>query len=148
MPQRILQTVTRLSYGALFSLLLICSPTHAGDILVKVGGKQATGPVYVALVLADQEHWPTTALRQLQIENGFAVLSEVPPGRYAVQLYQDGNGNRQLDVSRRGIPLEPVGFSNNPALAKGKPTPLACLFEHGSGNTELHIELHSARAKR
>lgn len=148
MPQRILHTVKRLGYSALFSLLLVCSPSHAGDILVKIGGEQAAGPVYLALVLADQEHWPDTALRQAQAENGLLVLRDVPPGRYAVQLYQDSNGNGQLDLSRRGIPLEPVGFSGTPALAKGKPTPLACLFEHGDGDTELLIELHSARAKR
>ena len=148
MPQRILQTAKRLGYSALFILLAVCAPVYAGDILVNISAKQATAPVYLALVAADQQHWPATPLLQVQAENGVALLTEVPPGRYAVQLYQDSNGNGQLDLSRRGIPLEPVGFSANPPLAKGKPTPLACLFVHGSGDTELHIELYSARARR
>lgn len=148
MPQRILQTVTRLRYGLLFSLLAVCAPTYAGDILVNIGAKPASSPVYLALVLADQAQWPATPLRQVQTQDGIAVFAEVPPGRYALQLYQDANGNGQFDLSPRGVPLEPVGFSANPPLAKGKPEPLACLFEHGSGDTELQIDLHDARAKR
>lgn len=148
MPQRILQTVTRLRYGLLFTLLAVCSPSYAGDVLVNIGAKPANGPVYLALVLADQKQWPATPLRQVQTRDGVARFTEVPPGRYALQLYQDVNGNGQLDLSPRGVPLEPVGFSANPPLAKGKPEPLACLFEHGNGDSELQIELHSARAKR
>ena len=148
MPQRILQTVTRLRYGLLFTLLAVCSPSYAGDILVNVGAKPANGPVYLALVLADQTQWPVTPLRQVQTRDGVARFTEVPPGRYALQLYQDANGNGQLDLSPRGVPLEPVGFSANPPLARGKPEPLTCLFEHGNGDSELQIELHSARAKR
>ncbi len=148
MPQRILQTVTRLRYGLLFTLVSVCSPSHAGDILVNIGGKQAKAPVYLALALADQAQWPTTPLRHVQAQDGVALFTEVPPGRYALQLYRDDNGNGQLDLSPRGVPLEPVGFSANPPLARGKPEPLACLFEHGNGDTELQIELHDARARR
>jgi uncharacterized protein (DUF2141 family) len=148
MPQRILQTVTRLRYGLLFTLLAVCAPGYAGDILVNIGAKPANAPVYLALVLADQAQWPVTPLRQVQARDGVARFAEVPPGRYALRLYQDANGNGRLDLSPRGVPLEPVGFSANPPLARGKPEPLACLFEHGSGDSELQIELHSARAKR
>jgi uncharacterized protein (DUF2141 family) len=148
MPQRILQTVTRLRYGLLFTLPALCAPSHAGDILVNIEAEQAKGPVYLALVLADQDQWPATPLRQTQVQDGVALFAEVPPGRYALQSYRDDNGNGRLDLSPRGVPLEPVGFSANPPLAKGKPKPLACLFEHGNGDTRLQIELHSARAKR
>lgn len=148
MPQRILQTVTRLRYGLLLTLLALCSPGYAGDILVNIGAKPVNGPVYLALVPADQAQWPATPLRQVQAQEGVARFTEVPAGRYALQLYQDANGNGQLDLSPRGVPLEPVGFSANPPLARGKPEPLACLFEHGSGDTRLQIDLHSARAKR
>lgn len=148
MPQRILQTVKRLGYSVRFILLAVCTPVYAGDILVNISAEQATGPVYLALVAADQQHWPTIPLLQVQAKNGVALLTEVPPGRYAMRLYQDSNGNGQLDLSPRGIPLEPVGFSANPPLIKGKPAPLACLFVHGSGDTALQIKLHSVGAKR
>jgi hypothetical protein len=41
-----------------------------------------------------------------------------------------------------------VGFSNNPPLLNGKPTPHDSLFEHGSTDTQLHIRLQSPKAKR
>ena len=71
----------------------------------------------------------------------------MPPGRFALQLYQDSNGNGRLDLSPRGIPLEPVGFSANPTLLKGKPTPKATQFEHGEDDTLLDIRLHPPRGK-
>ena len=53
----------------------------------------------------------------------------------------------RLDLSPRGIPLEPVGFSANPTLLKGKPTPKAAQFEHGEDDTLIDIRLHSPRGK-
>lgn len=37
----------------------------------------------------------------------------VPPGRYAVAVYHDVNGNGRLDRSAIGFPSEPYGFSND-----------------------------------
>jgi uncharacterized protein (DUF2141 family) len=37
----------------------------------------------------------------------------VPPGRYAVAVYHDVNGNGRLDRSAIGFPQEPYGFSND-----------------------------------
>ena len=41
------------------------------------------------------------------------ILKEVPPGEYAVAIYQDLNNNGKLNKNLLGIPKEPVGFSNN-----------------------------------
>jgi len=35
------------------------------------------------------------------------------PGRYAVAVYQDANGNGELDRVPPGLPIEPYGFSND-----------------------------------
>lgn len=37
----------------------------------------------------------------------------LPPGRYAVRLFHDSNGNGELDRNMLGIPSEGYGFSNN-----------------------------------
>lgn len=37
----------------------------------------------------------------------------VPPGNYAVSIYQDTNGNGELDMNFLSIPKEPIGFGNN-----------------------------------
>jgi uncharacterized protein (DUF2141 family) len=148
MPQRILQTVKKAGYKGGLLLLLVGSSAQAGDILVTVDGIQASGTLHAALVNAQQQGWPEQPLRQLHSEDGQLRLVDLPPGRYAIQLFQDSNGNGQLDQGRRGIPLEPVGFSSNPPLLNGKPKPSDSLFEHGAADTQLRIRLHSPKAKK
>ena len=41
------------------------------------------------------------------------TFTEVPPGTYAIAVFQDLNGNRRLDRTPLGLPLEPYGFSND-----------------------------------
>lgn len=148
MPQRILQTVKKAGYQTGLLLLLVGTQAHAGDILVNVEGIQAKGAIHLALVPAAPGPWPAQALRQLSSEGSLLRLADLPPGRYAIQLFQDSNGNGRLDQGRRGIPLEPVGFSANPALLNGKPTPGDSLFEHGTADTQLRIRLQSPKAKK
>jgi uncharacterized protein (DUF2141 family) len=40
------------------------------------------------------------------------IFTQVPPGTYAIAVFQDINGNRRLDRTPLGLPLEPYGFSN------------------------------------
>jgi uncharacterized protein (DUF2141 family) len=147
MPQRILQTVTRTGCHGLLALLFVSGSALAGDILVRLDGKQATGAVHLALVFADRAQWQEPPLRLIQGEESVLRLRNLPPGRFAIQLFQDRNGNGRLDLSPRGIPLEPVGFSNNPPLLNGKPQPLACLFVHGTTDSQLTVRLHAPRAR-
>lgn len=147
MPQRILRTVTRVGYQGLLSLLLVGSPAWAGDILVSLDGKQANGAVHLALVFADHPTWQEPPLRLIQGEEPLLRLRNLPPGRFAIQLFQDSNGNGRLDLSPRGIPQEPVGFSNDPALLNGKPKPLDCLFVHGAADSTLTIRLQAPKPK-
>jgi len=101
--------------------------------------------VHVALLPGDSQEWTQPALRTLQADDGELLLRDVPAGRYAVQVYQDLDGNGRLDRSPRGLPLEPVGFSGNPSLLRGKPKPAQCLFVHGEADSELGIRLQSRR---
>jgi len=148
MPQRILQTVKKAGSATGLLLLLVSSWVRAGDVLVNVEGIQASGTLHLALVAVAGRTWPEQPLRLLQSEGNLLRLSALPPGRYAIQLFQDSNGNGQLDHGRRGIPLEPVGFSANPSLLNGKPEPRDCLFEHGTADTTLNLRLQSPKAKR
>lgn len=129
-------------------MVLLLGPlsAQAGDLLIRVEGNQSPARLYLALVDASQDDWQPR-LRELQGEGEQLILRDVPPGRFALQLYQDSNGNGRLDLSPRGIPLEPVGFSANPTLLKGKPTPKAAQFEHGEDDTLIDIRLHSPRGK-
>jgi uncharacterized protein (DUF2141 family) len=147
MPQRLLQTVTRLCQLCLLVPLLACQSIQAGDLLIQVEGKQDQANLYLALVSADQQDWQPS-LRELQGTQTPLRLSDLPPGRYAIQVFQDSNGNAQLDLSPRGIPLEPVGFSGNPALFGGKPKPSDSLFEHGTTDSVISVRLIPPRKNK
>lgn len=49
------------------------------------------------------------------------VDMDLPPGTYAVSVFEDLNGNHKLDRNLLGIPREPVGASNNPRPRMGPP---------------------------
>ncbi|MBU2871632.1 DUF2141 domain-containing protein [Colwellia sp. E2M01] len=51
------------------------------------------------------------------------TFSNIENGRYALRVFQDLNDNGFLDRSSSDIPVEPIGFSNNPSLFGGEPTP-------------------------
>lgn len=139
MPQHVKQNVTR--------AWLI-----AGLVTTGMGAAQATdiqlqtapveqGLFYAELHAATAEHW-NAPLRHISGGLEELVFTDVPPGRYAVQLFVDLNGNGQLDLSLRGIPREPVGFSGNARLSRGKPGPQGCAFEHDDGGSLVQIKLH------
>lgn len=41
------------------------------------------------------------------------TFHDLSPGDYAVRLFHDENGNKQMDSNVLGIPTESYGFSNN-----------------------------------
>ena len=50
-----------------------------------------------------------------------AVVKDLPPGRYAIAVFQDLNGNGKLDASFFGVPKEPYGFSRDVERGIGIP---------------------------
>ena len=57
------------------------------------------------------------------------TFPDLPKGKYAVVIYQDLNGNRDLDTNWMRIPKEPYGFSNNPSTSFGPPSFEKASFE-------------------
>ena len=49
------------------------------------------------------------------------VIPDVPPGRYAVRIYQDLDEDSRLDTNYLGGPSEPYGYSNDAHTWFGKP---------------------------
>lgn len=56
-------------------------------------------------------------------------IEGIKPGKYALTIYQDLNGNKKLDKNFLGIPKEPAGASNNPPGRLGPPRFRDCIFE-------------------
>lgn len=49
------------------------------------------------------------------------VVTDLPPGRYAAQIFHDENGNGKADQGFLGIPKEGIGFSNDARIRLGPP---------------------------
>ncbi len=68
------------------------------------------------------------------------LFNPVPPGRYAISLYQDLNNNAELDSNFLRIPKEPYGFSNNFRTGFGPPSFEQAAFEV-KANLRIEVEL-------
>lgn len=64
----------------------------------------------------------------------------IAPGRYAVMVMHDENGNGKLDSNMLGMPTEGYGFSNNPRVMR-RPTFAESAFEIGDAPVALDITL-------
>jgi len=74
----------------------------------------------------------------LPIPEGAAQMTieaDLPPGTYAVSVYEDLNDNHRLDHNFLGIPREPVGVSGNPRPRFGPPS-----FDQSSFRVEDRAE--------
>ena len=50
------------------------------------------------------------------------TLRNIPPGIYAIEVFQDVNSNNKMDTSWLGLPLEPFGFSRDAVPFLSKPS--------------------------
>lgn len=114
------------SFGAVLSALaVVASPARAATCVnVEVQNLRAGGTLMVA-AYADAETFGKSPVAALQMKvDGESMRFPVcgPQGDHvALTLYQDMNGNGQLDKNVLGIPSEPWGTSGRPA-AMSAPT--------------------------
>ncbi len=56
---------------------------------------------------------PSTKAAKIDVTDGEVSVEfeNLPPGRYAIKLYHDVNGNGELDTNMMGLPIEAYGFS-------------------------------------
>ena len=102
--------------------------TTTGQLKVHVLGVAANGgDIHVAVYreatfLQDESALSSLVLSPQGKNEVTGQLEPLPFGTYAVAVYQDMNGNGQLDKNAVGIPTEPYAFSNNPAVKWRAPT--------------------------
>ncbi|MDR2147909.1 MAG: DUF2141 domain-containing protein [Tannerella sp.] len=66
------------------------------------------------------------------------VIEDVAPGKYALTIFQDENGNNRLDTGAYGKPIEKYGFSNNAVGEMGPPTFQDCMISVEE-DTEVNV---------
>jgi uncharacterized protein (DUF2141 family) len=110
--------------------------------------RQAHGEL-AYLIFASASGFPGD--RNKAIRHGFVPIpsnakhlridTDLPPGTYAVSLYEDLNRNHKLDHNLIGIPREPVGVSNNPPAHFGPPNFDECSLLVGDISQTITITL-------
>lgn len=72
------------------------------------------------------------------------ITLHAPPGTYAIQTFEDVNGNDKMDTSWVGLPLEPFGFSRDATPFLSKPSFDDVKFALAPGENSQTIHLQNA----
>jgi uncharacterized protein (DUF2141 family) len=91
--------------------------------------------------LVDPERFGAVALRANKARQSGVVFTNLAPGRYAVVVLHDENGNGHLDKNFLGFPTEPYGFSNGAEGFLGPPSFSDAAMALGPADGAIRIEL-------
>lgn len=99
--------------------------TTSNDLTVEiVGFKKVDNSVLYVGVL--DENGKEVASKKVDIskttEEVKFTLEDLAKSKVALRMFQDLDGDGEMDRSTFGMPSEPFGFSNNPAIRFGPPT--------------------------
>jgi uncharacterized protein (DUF2141 family) len=147
----LLRTALALAGWTLLAAAALVAPAHAqgtATLVIHVQGVSPKGGT-LRLGLYDEARYPDddaapVASADVRAEMGETVitLTNVPPGIYAIETFQDINSNHKMDTSWFGFPLEPFGFSRDAQPRFSKPRFSAVKFELLPGNNVqiLHLQ--------
>ena len=116
--------------------MLVTSSSFAAELVIKIKNvKHDASTIYIA-IFANEENWPDgepfRALSTPAETDVTTVSVEIPEGTYAVSVYQDINGNGQMDYNALRMPKEPWGVSNDAPARFGPPKWKRMTFHLGS----------------
>lgn len=134
----------------ILALLLMANHAQAGELKLELYGQDLAGKqIRVAVYSSDApEQFPRGekfyrgTASEASSDRLIILLSDLPPGRYAVAVYADNNRNGRLDQNFLGVPTEIYGFSNNARGKFGPPDFSAAAFEVGGSAVIQSIRLH------
>lgn len=133
-------------------VLVVCPQGTAGAdtaVRVVVTNVVKQDGVLLAGAYSSPETWlgaATVVSREIPVAGNVrdgAVTFEMalPPGRYALSVFQDLNGNRKLDTNFMGIPTEASGSSNDAPAKWSAPKFRDAVFTVGDEPVSLTIRL-------
>jgi uncharacterized protein (DUF2141 family) len=118
----------RILPGLLLILPTLALGAETSDLLIKVQNVKADKGKVVVNLYKDSDTWlkKDQALESKKVpaaDKEVAVHFQVKPGTYAVQIFQDENGNGKLDMKWFPPgPAEPTVVSNNAKGMMGPPS--------------------------
>lgn len=95
-------------------------PPSDARVVVHVRGVPGDEGRVIVGLCADPSRWLTEggydfgATAPAQRDEIVVTVEGVSPGRYALSIFHDANGNARLDRGAFGLPTEAWGFANNP----------------------------------
>jgi uncharacterized protein (DUF2141 family) len=127
-------------------MLLTGAVPGQGSIEVEVLGlRNAKGVIHVCVTQSaahfpDCKGDPSAHSQTISAASPKLRISSLFPGRYAVTLFHDENGNQRLD-KLLGIPREGFGFSRNPVIRFGAPQFDKVGIDVRSGFTRVSVRM-------
>lgn len=107
---------------------------------------QAKGRIHVDVCLEAQfvtSDCTYTAEAPAEIGTTIVTVPNVPPGRYAVQVFHDRNSDGHVNRGLFGIPKEPVGFSRDAPTPGRAPHFEDAAFVHEDSGQRITLRLRS-----
>lgn len=152
--------MTRFKFGFFLSLSILvqaglactaaAQPKPTADLTIRVENVLPSGGI-LRLGLYDEKLYPDDNSTPVASANVTAVAGEtivtlhgLPPGTYAIETFQDVNGNGKMDTSWIGLPLEPFGFSLDATPFLSKPSFGEVKFTLAAGENIQVIHLQNS----
>lgn len=136
---------------AAFAVALLpgATPPKAGEIAVTVTDLRSAKGVVRACLTSQADGFPRCRQDAAALEtvvpaaNGRVqfIFTNVKPGRYAVALLHDENGNGKADRALGMMPKEGFGFSRDAKVTTGPPKFDAAAFDYGGEASTLTIRM-------
>lgn len=135
---------------------VFCAPVYAANLTLNVVEENLkTGNLYIEFyqVSSDQPEGKRIVLSEIFNfepikKTSTFQISDLPEGELCARMFLDQNLNQKLDTSNMGVPIEPVGFANNPALFFGEPDIQSACFNLQPDNNIQTIELKTNKRRR
>jgi uncharacterized protein (DUF2141 family) len=134
--------------GIILIMTALTAPRTFGQqtLDVQITNVQKNSGKIVVEIYNNESNWLKSPFRKTVLPTDKATQTasfEVPPGKYAISVYQDVNENGELDRTFIGIPKEPVGFGNN-YKPFGKPKFESASIEYKTATKPQEIKLFEA----
>lgn len=119
---------------------------EAGELSVTFSGiRTPTGALFVALYDSEAAFSGGKPVGGYQLAVGgdsvSQTISGLKPGRYAIKVYHDVNGDGRMNKNAFGVPTEPYAASNNAPATMGPPAWADAVFEVGLERTTQTISI-------
>lgn len=127
----------------LFLIPIACAAlsAHAADLQVAVQDAGENGELYFAVFGQEEFLRKPIATAKSHPGQPTAVFRNLAPGKYALTVFQDLNGNSELDRNLVGAPTEPYGFSNDARGMMGPPKFDAAAIPFSTEDQRITVKL-------